>query len=209
MFAFCLLAGCSSTADDTRDKGTESAPEHATVGKKAPNFTLPNLEGKKVSLYDYLNKDDVKYVVLEWMNPDCPYCTRVHESGIVGDMLENVRNMTDGKVVHLEINSTHYMSPEKTKKYLKEHGIESTALMDNSGKVGKTYRAKTTPHMFVIDQEGIIRYAGAIDNDVKGKKPPEDTVNYVVKAIKHLENGKDVSPKKTKPYGCSVKYPKN
>jgi len=203
MTLFVIACG-TTNADHHKNKKED---KKAKLGEKAPDFTLPNLEGKKVSLSDYTKKD--QYVILEWMNPDCPYCTRVHKSGIVNRMLENVRKLTDGNVVHIEINSTHYMGPEKTGKYLKEHGVQSTALMDKSGKVGRLYDAKTTPHMYVIDKKGILRYRGAIDDDVKGRKSPDERTNYVVNAIKQLTSGKDVGPNKTKPYGCSVKYPKN
>ncbi len=200
----CVLGTTGIHADHHKNSKEEKKAE---LGEKAPDFTLPNLNGDNVSLSDYLEKE--QYIILEWMNPDCPFCTRVHKSGLVNKMLEKVNKLTDGNVVHIEINSTHYMGTEKTGEYLKEHGVTSTALMDNSGKVGHLYDAKTTPHMYVIDKKGILRYRGAFDNDVKGKKPADETTNYVVNAVRQLVNGDEVSPKKTKPWGCSVKYPKN
>ncbi len=189
--------------------GTSVADHHknkAKIGEKAPNFTLPNLEGEKVSLSDYTETDKEQIVILEWINPDCPFCTRVHEKGLVNRMLKKVNKITDGNVVHLEINSTHYMGPKKTGEYLKEHGVQSTALMDKSGKVGHMYNAKTTPHMYVIDSEGILRYQGAFDDDPDGEIPVKKKENYVVNAVRQIVNGEEVSPQKVKPWGCSVKY---
>lgn len=198
VLGFLTLVGGVTFADHHKSK--------AKIGEKAPDFTLPNLEGEKVSLSDYTDTEKDQYVILEWMNPDCPFCTRVHKKGLVNRMLKKVNELTDGKVVHIEINSTHYMGPEKTKKYLEKHGVDSMALMDKSGKVGHMYGAKTTPHMFVIDPDGILRYKGAFDNDKKGKVPVEKKNNFVVNAVKQLVNGKEVSPNHVKPWGCSVKY---
>ena len=78
--------------------------------------------------------------------------------------------------------------------------------MDLEGRVGRMYDARTTPHLFVIDKEGVLRYQGAIDNDPSGRKA--DAENYVVKAVQALVSGQPVSPETTKPYGCSVKYGK-
>ncbi len=201
--ALLPLIGGPAVADHHK-KGEEKGKKTAKLGEKAPDFTLKNLDGEKVSLSDHTSKDQI--VILEWMNPDCPFCTRVHKSGLVSDMLEKVDKLTDGNFVHIEINSTHYMGPEKTRKYLEKHGVSSTALMDKSGKVGHMYDAKTTPHMYVIDQDGVLRYRGAFDNSPKGKKSPSERENYVIKAVKHIVNGNDVSPQKVKPWGCSVKY---
>lgn len=191
-----VMVGGVTVADNHKPK--------AKIGEKAPDFTLPDLDGDKVSLSD-LTEDD-QYVILEWMNPDCPFCTRVHKKGLVNRMLKKVDKLTEGNFVHVEINSTHYMGTEKTRKYLKKHGVSSTALMDKSGKVGKMYGAKTTPHMYVIDPEGILQYKGAFDNDKDGKIPVEKKDNYVINAVKQLVNGEDVSPTHVKPWGCSVKY---
>jgi hypothetical protein len=69
------------------------------------------------------------------------------------------------------------------------------------------YGAKTTPHMYIINAEGVLVYAGGIDDkattdvkDVKGAK------NYVSLALDELFSGKSVSIQSSTPYGCSVKY---
>lgn len=197
-----------------QDSNSDQQNKKAEVGKKAPDFTLKTVDGDEVTLSDYHRKTDDdgnvvrkgKIVVLQWINPDCPYCRRVHSSGLVNEMVKNLKKVTDD-VVHLEISSTHYMGPKKIKKYQKEHDIDAPALLDRDGTVGKTYGAKTTPHMYVIDRRGVLRYQGAFDNDVRGKKKEDKRKNYVVNAVKQLEKEeKDVSPNKTKPYGCSVKY---
>ncbi len=171
----------------------------AEVGKPAPDFTLPDTDGKKVTLSSFRGK----VVVLEWINPDCPVCKRVFTTGVVRRMLDGLKAAAPD-VVYLPISSTHYMGPEKIAAYLKENGIGDKGLMDADGKVGRLYDAKTTPHLYVIDARGILRYQGAIDNDPSGKNPGAE--NYAVKAVQAIVSGGKVSPETTKPYGCSVKY---
>ena len=100
------------------------------------------------------------------------------------------------------------MKPVEWRIVAKEKGGAATAiLLDDWGKVGTLYGAKTTPHMFIIDPKGILIYQGAIDDtpsadpaDVKG------AVNYVRAALEEALEGKPVSTSMTKPYGCGVKY---
>lgn len=178
------------------------------VGKKAPDFTLPNLEGESVTLSEHTKPDNPEkgnMVILQWINPDCPFCNRVHEDGLVQEMMENVREMRSD-VVHIQINSTHYMNSEETAEYIDDSNVDPIGLVDRDGSVGKKYGAQTTPHMFIIDRKGILRYNGAIDNDEHGKKSEDERTNYVIRAFRQLINGEEVAPAKTSPYGCSVKY---
>ena len=90
----------------------------------------------------------------------------------------------------------------------KKLGAHPTAVLrDGSGKVGRSYGAMTTPHMYVIAPKGKLIYAGAIDS-IRSANPADakKAVNYVAKALKESMAGKAVSMPKTRPYGCSVKY---
>ena len=171
----------------------------AKVGEEAPNFTLKDAEGKEYSLADYKGK----IVVLQWINPDCPVCRRVASTGLVNTMVKKLKEI-DSEIVHLAINSTHYMDGAKSAAYLKKHKIEAPALIDQDGTVGHMYGALTTPHMYVIDTEGVLRYQGAFDNDPSGNN--DDATNYVINAVTQITEGETVSPDYAKPYGCKVKY---
>lgn len=177
----------------------ETAPKVAKVGEKAPNFTLKDANGREYSLSDFAGKN----VVLQWINSECPVCVRVSTDGTVKNMVEELKKV-DPKVVHLAIDSTNWHDAENGAKYLKEHEIKAPALSDKDGAVGRMYGARTTPHMFVIDAEGVLRYSGAIDDDRSGRK--EDKTNYVVNALTQIKAGETVAPDQTRPYGCSVKY---
>ena len=170
----------------------------AVVGSPALTFTLEGQNGNKVSLSD----SDGKIIVLEWLNPDCPFVKRHYRAGTMTTLAEKYK---DKDVVWIAINSTHYMNKEDDKKWIEEYKLFYPILDDSSGKVGKLYGAKTTPHMFIIDKSGTLVYQGAIDDDPKGVKNG-NALNYVDKALGEINAGKPVSMSQTKPYGCSVKY---
>jgi len=181
--------------------GPDKSPV-AAVGKAAPNFTLKDSKGQAHTLADHKGK----IVVLQWINPGCPVCKRVHTKGVEKRMLEELAKIDDSVVI-LAIDSTHYGDISKSAAYLADSGFKTPALDDRDGTVGRMYGAKTTPHLFVIDTEGILRYQGAIDDDGRGRKGEEAT-NYVVNAVRQIKAGETVAPDSMKPYGCSVKYAK-
>lgn len=168
----------------------------AAVGSAAPGFTLEDQSGSIVSLSDFGDK----MVVLEWMNPDCPFVQRHYKAKTMTTLAEQY-----GDVVWIAINSTHYMTKEDDKTWVEKYNLSYPILDDNPGKVGRVYGAKTTPHMFIIDKSGILVYQGAIDDDPGGSKKG-NALNYVNKALEEIQAGRAVTVSQTKPYGCSVKY---
>ena len=176
------------------------------VGKPAPDFSLPDLSGKEHELANYKGK----YVVLEWVNFGCPFVKKHYGSE---NMQKLQKEFADKGVVWLSICSSApgkqgNETPDAAKKGISEYGWAASAyLVDEDGKVGKLYNAKTTPDMFVVDPKGTLIYAGAIDDK---PTPDPSTVkgsnNYVRAALTEATAGKAVSVPSTKPYGCSVKY---
>ena len=181
--------------------GGAAVEANVAVGDTAPAFTLSDATGKKVSLADFKGR----IVVLEWTNPDCPFIQRHLKEG-------SMKNLTsaysESGIVWLTINSTHYMDREANASLAEKEHIGWPILVDQDGKVGHAYGAATTPHMFIIDEKGVVVYAGAIDDDPRGNKEVGARTNYVAKALDELAAGKPVSMPETKPYGCSVKYQK-
>ncbi len=178
----------------------------ATVGQAAPAFTAIDTNGKTVSLADFKGK----HVVLEWVNPGCPYVQKHYNSA---NMPGTQKEATAQGVVWLSINSTHagagdYLAPDKLAGWMKDKGgAPSATLMDADGKVGRAYGARTTPHMVLIDPQGKLVYAGAIDS--KASANPADiktATNYVKQAVGESLAGKPVSSAVTRAYGCSIKY---
>jgi peroxiredoxin len=173
------------------------------IGKPVPDFTLTDITGKTHKLSDYKGK----IVVLEWTNPNCPFVQRVYREGI---MTATQKKAAEKGAIWLTINSTHpkhkdFETNDKLAKIYKEWKAQQTAfLTDPEGTVGRMFDAKTTPHMFVIDKDGKLVYAGAIDDDPRGSKT--EKVNYVQVALDEIASGKPVSIATTKSYGCSMKY---
>ena len=166
----------------------------------AKSFTLDDQDGKQVSLSDSAGK----FVVLEWINWDCPFVQRHMRAGTMKSLAEKYK---DKGVVWLGINTTNYANHEANKKAREKFSLPYPVLDDHEGTVGKLYGAKATPHMFVLDKTHKIAYQGAIDDDPSGEKVKQGTAkNYVDQALTELLEGKKVSTPKTNPYGCSVKY---
>jgi len=163
------------------------------------NFTLEDQNGNKISLSDYGDK----IVVLEWTNPDCPFVKRHYNEKTMVQLAEKYK---DKDVVWFAVNSTHYMGNEDNKKWSDKYGVPYPILNDSSGEVGKSFGAKTTPHMYIIDNtEGLV-YEGGIDDDKSGAINPDKRSNYVDLALTNLSSGDTIEISKSKPYGCSVKY---
>ncbi|HEX6790586.1 MAG TPA: thioredoxin family protein [Candidatus Krumholzibacteria bacterium] len=184
----------------------EKAATTAALNEKAPDFSLTGIDGKTYSLSSFAGK----YVVLEWNNLDCPFVKKHYGSG---NMQTLQKKYTDKGVVWLTICSSAsgkqgYYEPAVLQEKTKEAKLASTAyLRDVDGTVGKLYGAKTTPHMFVINPEGVLVYAGAIDD--KPSPDPADIAkssNYVAACLDESMAGKPVATSSTASYGCSVKY---
>lgn len=178
----------------------------AEVGQPAPQFTLSDATGKSHALSAYQGK----WVVLEWVNFDCPFVKKHYVSG---NMQKLQKAATAKGVVWLSVNSSAAgkqgsFPAETVLSMMKERNAAPTAyLLDAEGAAGRAYGAKTTPHMFVIDPKGTLLYAGGIDDkpttdvaDVPGAK------NYVQAALDEGLAGKPIATTSSTPYGCSVKY---
>lgn len=180
--------------------------QQAKLNESAPNFKLTDSNGSEHSLSDYAGN----IIVLEWINFDCPFVKKHYDSKNMQSLQEKY---TEEGVIWLAICSSNKgkqgnFTVEEINKRSKNHDSKFTAyLIDEDGKVGKMYGAKTTPHMYIIDKSGKLVYAGGIDNkastDVDDIK---DANNYVYAALDELFTGKEVSIQSSTPYGCSVKY---
>jgi peroxiredoxin len=176
------------------------------VGQPAPNFRVNDATGKVVQLSDFKGKT----VVLEWNNPGCPFVKKHYDSG---NMQKAQAAAAAQGVVWLTINSgapgkQGHMEWEQARDFVSKAGVKSTHyLLDPKGVVGKGYGATTTPHMFIVNPQGTVVYAGGIDDkptanaaDINGAR------NHVLAALTELKAGKPVSVASSRPYGCSVKY---
>ncbi|TWI69618.1 peroxiredoxin [Pseudoduganella lurida] len=181
------------------------AQAQATVGQAAPAFTGVDAAGKAVSLADYKGK----YVVLEWVNPDCPFVKKHYDSG---NMPATQKHALGKDVVWLSVNTSAKGAADPKvapalNGWVKDKGAVPTALVVDDGRIGRAYGAKTTPQIFLIDPAGRIVYNGAIDSKPSANAADiAGATNYATQAIDEAKAGKPITKPLTQPYGCSVKY---
>lgn len=205
--ATAAMASTTTPAPSSIELAADAPAAKAKIGEKAPAFKMKDLDGKEHSLADFKGKT----VVLEWFCPTCPYSgaksrNSVHSTGQVKKLMDDMKKV-DENVVYLLVDSSTAkmrMSPaelvKKDKEVVKQLDIKAPVLIDADTKVAAAYGAKTTPHCYVIDGEGVLRYMGAFSDRAE--------TNYVLKAVTAIKNGSTVSPAEMRPWGCGVKIRK-
>lgn len=182
------------------------AHAEAVAGRPAPDFNAIDSNGKAVKLSDFKGKT----VVLEWTNDGCPYVKKHYGAG---NMQALQAEASAQGVVWLSVISSApglqgYVNGLEANKLTDDRKAKPAAvLLDPKGSIGKTYGAKTTPHMFVVAPDGVLAYTGAIDD--KPSSNPADIKaarSFVRDALTAVAAGKPMSPAQTRAYGCSVKY---
>ena len=174
----------------------------------APEFKLSDSYGNEISLSSFIGKK----VVLEWTNHGCPYVAKHYETGNMQSTQEFAK---EEEIIWLSIISSapgtqgYVSSNEANALTITRKASPTHVLFDPTGEVGRIYDAKTTPHMYIINEEGLMKYQGAIDDaGVRGFMSRDllKAKNYVKDSLKEMSTGKEISLPITKPYGCSVKY---
>ena len=178
----------------------------AAAGQTAPDFTLTDTHGKAVRLSDYRGK----YVVLEWTNPDCPFVQRHYNTRNMPGLQKEwgTRDVTWLSIDSSNRDSREFKTGAQLDAWMNAHeGSQKAVLIDGDSATARLYAAKTTPHMFVINPEGRIVYAGAIDDRPRASADEtRNAKNYVRTALTAATRGTAVDPANTTPYGCSIKY---
>lgn len=183
-----------------------SALAKPEVGALAPDFKLASADGTTYALSDFKGK----VVVLEWNNPECPFVKKHYAAG---NVQKQQADAIAAGAVWLTINSAAagkqgQLDAATAAKWIATNNSKTTAyLFDPEGAAGHAYAAKTTPHVYVIDEKGMLRYAGGIDSIASADAQDiAQATQYVPQVLAELRAGKPVSVSTTEPYGCSVKY---
>jgi peroxiredoxin len=201
-----LLIGSAALAGTGLVLPRRAVAAAATVGAPAPAFTLVSSTGPSINLADQRGK----VVVLEWTNHDCPYVRKHYDT----QNMQGLQKETTGQgIVWLTIISSApgtqgHVSAGEANELTKTRSAAPTAvLFDPTGVTGKAYGATNTPHMYVVSRDGMLVYAGAIDDkpttrrgDVQGAQ------NYVRAALASVAAGQPVKMPVTRAYGCTIKY---
>jgi len=193
------------------DKKKEEKPKIYGIGVEVPEaLTFVDIDGKKTSMKSLRGKT----VVLAWYSINCPAIRAAGPK--INQMGKGFPNRDD--IVILTVNSDHREladakpegvdekgNPLKPFMQIRNYWVKKKmivpAMIDPGGLLADKFQAKTTPHMFVIDPEGIVRYSGALDNDPRGRKSAKSYLNYVVQAIGMIDTGEKIVLNQTKPYG--------
>lgn len=176
-----------------------------SVGDTAPNFTLKDLSGTEHSLTDFRGQ----VVVLEFTNPNCPFVVKFYRPGAMQRFQAEAKAMG---VVWLAVNptvSTHrdFLTHEQSVEWTQEHNVQVPWLMNEDSSVARLFGAARTPEMFIINEEGVIVYMGAIDSISSANSADiERATNFVMQALGEIKSGQPVSNPRTRPYGCTIKF---
>ena len=194
LIATALVAGATLTL--TAPRAQEAPPATvACVGSPAPDFTLQALDGSTLRLADLKGL----IVVLEWFDPDSPWVAKHHATHAT---MRQLAAKWTGQVSWLAISSGRSAARARLAQARTEWSIPWPILLDEQGEVARRYAARTTPHMFVIDTRGVLRYAGAIDDDPGQSEVGR--VNWVDRAVAAIVAGAAVDPATTEPYGSEL-----
>jgi len=182
------------------------ATARVEIGSPAPDFSLTDIDGRTHQLSAYRGQ----IVVLEWVNPECPFVVKHYDSG---NLPRTQAEATAQGVVWLLVNSARPraqgdFNETEARAWQSQTGAAATAyLRDSDGSVGRLYDAKTTPHLFIITADGTLVYDGAIDS-IRSTRQSDiaKAENYVTSALGALARGEPVKTAVTRPYGCTIKY---
>ena len=183
--------------------------QNPNVDEQAPSFSGINSYGKQINLSDFLGQP----VILEWTNHECPYVAKHYSESNMQDVQKRAQDegfiwlsiisSTPGDQGHVDKATANALTKSR-------NAYPTHVLLDESGEIGMKYGAKTTPHMYMIDSSGVLKYKGAIDDVGRGMKffsaSLKDAVNYVATQLDDVKNNKSLTNSSTVSYGCSVKY---
>lgn len=217
MAGFAISCDSNATADSNTQEATPPAttvaeqpqeevqPTGVSVGDKAPDFSLKDVDGETYSFDDVKAADGTElqgYIVIFTCNT-CPYAVATEQRVI--DLHE--KYAAQGyPVVAIQPNDPAAQpgdSYEAMKTRAKEQNYGFLYLFDEGQKVYPQYGATRTPEVYLLDADRIIRYHGAIDDNTRDAEGVEE--KFVEKAIEALQNGKKPEPAKTKAVGCTIK----
>ena len=177
------------------------------IGDPAPDFSVVDTKGNVHSLSDF----EGQLVILEWTNHECPFVVKHYGPGNMQMQQRLARDEHEAvwlTVISSKPGSQGHVSPEDADELTaSRNAYPNAVLLDESGDMGRAYDARVTPHMYIIDTDGILRYMGGIDSNPS--RNPEDipaATQYVVVALEELAAGSDITDTVTRPYGCTVKY---
>jgi peroxiredoxin len=172
------------------------------LGTAAPDFKLPDTNGKINSLANF--KDKAALLVIFMCN-HCPYVVHIRAG-----LAQLARDYAPRGVAIIGINSNDVKnypadSPAKMKEEVKSAGYLFPYLYDETQAVAKAYRAACTPDIYLFDKNQRLAYRGQFDDSRPGNGIPV-TGKYLRAALDAVLDGKSVRPNQKASIGCNIKW---
>ncbi len=166
--------------------------------KKVDDFKLKDYNGKEYSLSNY---KEAKAIVLIFISTQCPV-----SNGYNGRMAELYKEFKDKNIVFLGINSNKEETVDAIKKHAEEKGLNFPILKDEKNKIADQLEASFTPEVYVLNNKLELLYHGRIDDS---RRQDEVKTQDLKNTLNEILNGKEVSVKNTKAFGCTIKRVEN
>lgn len=206
--AAIALAACGApTSNAPAPVETAEAVAAPAIGAPAPAFSVVDSTGATRTLAEFSGRT----VVLEWTNDGCPYVRKHYDAG---NMQALQRQAAADGVVWLQVISSRpgsqgYLDAAGAiARVQTDNAAPAATLLDPDGVMGRAYNALVTPHMYIINPEGVLVYQGAIDDQPSARPATlQGANNYVTAALADVAAGRAVQTAETTAYGCTVKYP--
>lgn len=192
--------------DVSASASDDIAPEKLKVGSTVPaKLALTDFDGNSVSFEDLRGK----VVLLHFWSSRCP--AEKHANPVFKQMEARYAKSKDVVMIGIAANQNELGAKPgegddftgfytELRDQRDKVGLEHTILADHGNRVSGMFQARTTPHCYVIDGKGVVRYSGALDDDPRGKKGEEAT-NYLVQSATAILAGEKLPVTETKPYG--------
>lgn len=207
MSAFCCLAFVVGAPFDAlsqsgSDKPAERRvePKKYKIGDTVKPFELKTLDGKTWKTKEFKGKKDVLVVFWSYKCPVANACDPFMET--LGKEIKD----KDVAFLAINANANEAGSTDEIKAYQKKGKYSFPVAIDPGSKLAKKFGAERTPHFFLIDKKGILRYAGAPHDGRNAGKP--DKTDYLRTALAALNKGEKIQKPVTKAVGCGIKWPR-
>jgi peroxiredoxin len=171
------------------------------LGKPAPDFSLPGVDGKTYSPASF---KDARLLIVLFSCNHCPYVVGSEER-----MIKFYNDYRPKGVAMIAINANETdQHPTDGFEHMKTHAAEKKLpwpyVRDDSQDVALKYGALRTPHYYVFDKERKLRYTGRMDDNPRN--PGKETTRELRDALDAILAGKKPSVELTNPIGCNVKW---
>lgn len=181
-----------------------AAPE---IGQPAPDFAVVDTQGEVRTLSEFAGQT----VILEWTNHECPFVVKHYRPGNMQNQQRIAREEHDAAwltIISSRAGEQGHLTAEQADELTASRNAFPTAvLLDEDGTMGRAFDARVTPHMYIIDADGILVYMGGIDSNPSANSDDiAGATQYVMVALEEMAAGLPISNPVTRPYGCTIKY---